>query len=303
MNIILTGGTGLIGKRVVATLLSEQHSVSVLTRQARQSDNNGVRFLQWDAASMGTWAEEFHTVDAVIHLAGEGIFDERWTAEVKKRLVESRTKTARLLVEAIASAEAKPRVMVSMSGVGYYGDRGNALLDESAPPGRPDDFLAQLSVEWEAAANEAKHYGVRVATSRTGIVLAKEGGALGRMAPVFRLFVGMPLGSGNQWFPWIHIDDVVRGILHPLTSTLEGAYNLASPNPVTMNDFSDELGAALRRPSWSFLSVPEFALKLGLGEAAYSLVGGQRIVPARLLESGFRFEFSNLMLALNNIYA
>jgi uncharacterized protein len=312
MKVILTGGTGLIGERVITRLHTQGYEVVALTRRLGQKSNlpqnTRLRFVQWDATTLGTgdtaWSREISGAGGIIHLAGEGIFDTRWTPEVKQRLVDSRITTTRLLVQAIAQADQKPPVMVSASAVGYYGDRKDAPTDESAPP--PDasrhDFLANLCVHWEAESHEASKYGCRVANPRTGIVLAERGGALGRMIPVFRAFLGMPLGSGNQWFPWIHLDDVARGICFPLEQTsLQGAYNLASPHPVRMTEFCTALGKALHRPSWSPLSVPEFALRLGLGEAASSLVGGQKIIPKKLLEHGFEFQHTEVLSALQAI--
>jgi uncharacterized protein len=312
MKVILTGGTGLIGERVIARLHTEGHEVVALTRRLGQKSNlpheTRLRFVQWDATTLGTgeaaWSREISGAGAIIHLAGEGIFDTRWTPEIKQRLVDSRITTTRLLVQAIAQADEKPPVMVSASASGYYGDRHDALTDESAPPpgASANDFLANLCVRWEAESHEASKYGVRVANPRTGIVLAKDGGALGRMIPIFRAFLGMPLGSGKQWFPWIHLDDAARGICFPLEqSALEGAYNLASPNPVRMTEFCTALGKALHRPSWSPLTVPEFALRLGLGEAASSLVGGQKIIPKKLLEHGFEFQHTEVLSALQSI--
>ncbi len=309
MNIILTGGTGLIGKRVIAHLLGNGHSVVALTRQRTTAaftafEKKPFRAVQWDARTLGSgdsaWSKEISGAEAIIHLAGEGIFDKRWTAEIKHRLVESRLATTRLFVEAIAQADTKPRVFISASAVGYYGDRHDAPTDESTPPA--SDFLADLCVRWEQEAQEARKYGVRVAHPRLGIVLAESGGALGRMLPVFKAFLGMPLGSGKQWFPWVHIDDVVRGICFPLeNTTLEGAYNLAAPEPVRMEEFCMELGNVLHRPSWSPMRVPEFALKLALGEAALSLIGGVKIIPKKLLDLNFEFRYNKVAPALDQL--
>ncbi|TAE23574.1 MAG: TIGR01777 family protein [Candidatus Kapaibacterium sp.] len=309
MNIVLTGGTGLIGKSVIAHLLENGHSVVALTRQHTTAafsafEKKPFRTVQWDAHTLGSgdraWSKEISGAEAIIHLAGEGIFDKRWTAEIKHRLVESRLTTTRLLVEAIAQADTKPRVFISASAVGYYGDRHDVPTDESTPPAT--DFLADLCVRWEKEAEEARKYGVRVANPRLGIVLAESGGALGRMLPVFKAFLGMPLGAGKQWFPWVHSEDVVRGICFPLeNSNLEGAYNLASPAPVRMEEFCAELGKALNRPSWSPLSVPEFALKLALGEAASSLTGGANIIPKKLLELHFEFRYTKVSSALQQL--
>jgi uncharacterized protein (TIGR01777 family) len=309
MKIILTGGTGLIGERVIAHLSQQGHEVVALTRRSGQMfhlpNSTNFRFVQWDARTLGTgdkaWSKEISGAGAIIHLAGEGIFDKRWTPEVKQRLVESRIQSTRLIVEAIQRAEVKPAVLVSASAVGYYGDRKDPPTDESAPFAT-NDFLAELCVQWEAEAEKAREYGVRVASPRLGIVLSKDGGALGRMMPVFKAFLGMPLGSGKQWFPWVHIDDVVRGICFPLEHhTLQGAYNLASPNPVRMEDFCQALGNALHRPSWSPMRVPEFALKLALGEAASSLTGGAKIIPKKLLDLEFEFSYTEVSSALEQV--
>lgn len=308
MKIILTGGTGLIGKRIIVYLQAQGHEIVALTRRSGQSYNippaSNFRFVQWDARTLGrgtdAWSKEISGAGAIIHLAGEGIFDKRWTTEVKQRLVESRIQSTRLIVQAIAEADIKPSVLVSASAVGYYGDRNDAPTDESVPPAT--DFLANLCVQWEAEAQETSKYGVRVAHPRIGIVLEPKGGALGRMIPVFKAFMGMPLGSGKQWFPWVHIDDVVRGICYPLEQTLlQGAYNLASPAPVRMDDFCAELGNVLHRPSWSPLRVPEFALTLGLGEAASALTAGQNIIPKKLLDLDFEFSYTELSSALEQL--
>jgi uncharacterized protein (TIGR01777 family) len=303
MKIILTGGTGLIGDRVSQYLARQEYEIIALTRRAGQKSPHGLnlRFVQWDARSLGAWAQEVDGADAIVHLAGEGIFDARWTADVKRRIVESRINSTRILVQAIAQAQQPPSLFVSTSAVGFYGDRKNESTDETAPAGT--GFLADVCVQWEAEAQKAAQYGVRVANPRIGIVLDKNGGALGRMKPIFQAFLGMPLGSGKQWFPWVHVEDVVRGLVYPLENIrLEGAYNLASPNPATMTEFCAALGEALHRPSWSLVGVPEFALRLGLGEAADSLIRGQKIIPRKLMESGFVFRFPTLAPALEEIF-
>ncbi len=304
MKVVLTGGTGLIGDRVSEYLARQEYEIAALTRRAGQKSPHGLnlRFVEWDAQKAGAWMQEIDGADAVVHLAGEGIFDARWTDEIKLRILKSRVETTRLLVEAIAKAKQPPPLLVSASAVGYYGDRADELTDETASAGQ--GFLADICIQWEAEAAKACEYGVRVANPRIGIVLDKNGGALGRMLPVFRAFLGMPLGSGKQWFPWIHADDVVHGLLYPLENIrLEGAYNLASPNPVQMTEFSDALGKALSRPSWSWANVPEFALRIGLGEAAQSLIQGQRIVPKKLTDAGFLFRYPTLAPALAQILA
>lgn len=308
MKVVLTGGTGLIGYRVARYLAWQENEIVVLTRQVEHGEGEksshglNLRFVEWDADSIGSWAKEVDGADAIVHLAGEGIFDSRWTRSMKKRILESRVQTTRLLVDAVAHANIKPPLFVSASAVGYYGDRKDEPVDEDASAGK--GFLSDVCVQWEAEAQTAAQYGCRVATPRIGIVLDAHGGALKSMVPIFRAFVGMPLGSGHQWLPWIHINDVVRGIVYPLDNTrLEGAYNLASPHPLRMGEFCSALGQALGRPSWSWLSVPEFALRLGMGEAAEALIGGQKIIPKKLLDAGFSFSFPTIAPALHNIFS
>lgn len=318
MNIVLTGGTGFIGQFLVKYLLQAGHTITALTRRrpvataqaVHQTPSSGtsrsgatqgsVQFIQWDAHSVGTWSEYIETADAVVHLAGESIFGGRWTPEVKRRLIDSRVESTRALVEAMRRASHKPSVFVSASAVGYYGNRHNEPTDESAPAGQ--GFLADICVQWEKESHAALDCGIRVVNPRIGIVLHPTGGALQKMMLPFQLFIGAPLGSGKQWFPWIHIDDAVRGIAFALTAErLHGAYNLAAANPATMNDFCNALGTALRRPSWQWLAVPEFALELMLGEAASSLTGGQRIIPKVLQDAGFTFLHPDLLPALRHL--
>lgn len=308
MKVVLTGGTGLIGSRILRYLARQGHEIVALTRRAGQSARQkslhsmSVRFVEWDAHSLGVWAKELDGADAIVHLAGEGIFDSRWTDDVKKRIIESRIHTTRLLVQAVAEANAKPPLFVSASAVGYYGDRKDEPTDEEVSAGK--GFLANVCVQWEAEGQKAAQYGCRVAMPRIGIVLDAHGGALKSMVPIFRVFLGMPLGSGHQWLPWIHIEDVVRGLVYPLENIrLEGAYNLASPHPLRMGEFCSALGQALGRPSWSWLSVPAFALRLGMGEAADALTGGQKIIPKKLLDAGFSFSFPTVTPALHDIFS
>ncbi len=304
MKVVLTGGTGLIGDRVSQYLARQEYEIAALTRRAGQKSLHGVnlRFVEWDAQTLGAWAKEIDGADAVVHLAGEGIFDSRWTDDIKKRIVESRVHSTRLLVEAIAQVQNAPPLFVSASAVGFYGDRKDELTSDDASAGK--GFLADVCVQWEAEAQKAAQYGCRVANPRIGVVLDSHGGALASMVPIFRAFLGMPLGSGHQWLPWIHLDDVVRGLVYPLENArLEGSYNLASPNPLRMGEFCAALGQALHRPSWSWLGVPGFALRIGLGEAAESLLGGQNIIPQKLLDAGFSFSFPTIAPALHDIFS
>lgn len=238
--------------------------------------------------------------DAVVHLAGASVADERWTPERKRELKDSRIVSTALLAEAIAKAEKKPGVLVSASGVGHYGMKtGDQLLDETAPTG--DDFLARLTKDWEAATTSASAAGVRVCLARIGLVLGHGGGVYERVGRIFRAFVGGPVGTGRQYMPWIHVRDVVRAVVAMIDRTdLSGAYNVASPEPVTMDEFAETMGATLRRPA--LFRVPAFAVRLVMGtEAADCVLTGQRAVPKRLVDAGFDFVFPDLRSALADL--
>ncbi|MDF2693466.1 MAG: Cell division inhibitor [Labilithrix sp.] len=240
--------------------------------------------------------------DAVVHLAGAGVADERWTDERKKLLRSSRIESTRLLAEAIVKAKKKPLVFVSVSGIGHYGMKtGDKIITEDDPVG--DDFLAQLTQEWEDAAQPAQDAGVRVVHPRLGLVLGRGGGVYGRLAPLFKSFVGGPVGDGKQYVPWVHIRDVARALQVMIQrSDLEGAYNVTAPDPVTMNEFADALGASLHRPS--LMRVPAFAVKMAMGsEAAEAVLTGQRAIPRRLVDAGFEFVFPDLRSALDDLAA
>lgn len=299
MRIVVTGGTGFIGRQLLASLTQRGASVVVLTRdpdRARQTLGDAHELVRWD----GTGTAGLSVVDgahAVVHLAGENVADKRWTESRKRALTESRVASTSAVASAIASAAHKPRVFVSASAVGYYGmRRDDAICREGDPPG--DDFLGRLCVQWEAAADRARQAGVRVVHPRIGIVLGPEGGALEKMVRPFKAFVGGPIGSGTQWMSWIHELDVVAALEFLIDrDDLEGPVNLASPYPVTMKTFARTLGTVLRKPS-SF-AVPPFALKLALGdELAEMLLTGQRVEPQRLEYAGFRFRFPQLEPAL-----
>jgi uncharacterized protein (TIGR01777 family) len=277
MRVAVAGSSGLIGTHLAAALRNRGDEIVALPRL-------GTR----------TWSVE--GADAVVNLAGASVAGKRWTPAYKKEIEDSRVLATRAAVEAIGSASRKPRVLVNASAVGYYGGRGDELLEESAGPGA--DFLANVSQRWEAEAQRAPVRSVQV---RTGVVLSPKGGALEKMVPPFKAFVGGPVGNGKQWFPWIHIADEVRAILWAIDHDLSGPLNLAAPGIVTMRDFAKALGRALRRPSWA--PVPAGALKILLGEFAGALLEGQRAVPKKLLDSGFRFRFDDLDSALRDVLA
>ncbi len=296
MNIVVAGGTGLLGSAITAELVRLGHSVSILSRAPHSGST--VNMIAWDGRGRGSWEDAVTEADAVINVSGHSIGAGRWTQRQKQRIRESRINATKALVDAIGRAGRKPKVLVNASAVGYYGHVAEGDVDESHPPG--DDFLAKTCIDWEAAALRAKEHGVRVVQPRNGFVLAPNADAFKKMLMPFQFFAGGPFGSGEQWFPWIHLDDIVRGYIHAIeTSSLEGPANLVAPFPVRVDELARELGKALRRPA--FLRAPAFGLKILLGEMADLLLKGQRAVPNRLLKSGMTFRFPMLPEALKDI--
>lgn len=300
MKIIIAGGSGFIGRTLIGRLLQAGDEVVLLSRNASRTQGkvpSPVVLEPWDGVTAGSWTAHLDGAAAVINLAGEPMGERRWTARQKERIRDSRIHATRAIVEGIASAKVKPEVLVNASAVGYYGDVADDEVTEEYPPG--SDFLAEVCRAWESEALRARSMGVRVAVLRTSIALG-DGGALARMLMPFRFFVGGPLGSGRQWFPWIHRDDVVSAIEFVLRDrSLEGPVNLAAPEPVRMVDFCRTLGRVLHRPSW--FPVPAPALKLVLGEMSTMVLTGQKVIPRKLLQTGFRFRFSRLEAALKDI--
>lgn len=295
-SILITGGTGFIGRPLVAALLARGAAVSVLTRRADAELPAGARAVRWDPSAPGPWLHELTTHHAIVHLAGSPAVGARLTDSTKARILASRVDTARLLVDAIANSERRPAVFVTASGVGYYGARPpEEALDESSAPG--DDFLAGVCRKWEDAAVQAEPLGVRVVRARLGVALGRGGGALEQMVRPFKLFAGGPIGSGKQAFSWIHRDDLVAALLLALDDAhLRGAVNVVSPHPVTNAELARGIGAVLRRPSW--LAVPAPALRLLYGEGAEPLLTGQRVFPRVLEARGFHWRFPALGAAL-----
>jgi uncharacterized protein len=299
MKIVLTGATGMIGSLLTGRLSNSHHSLVLLSR--RPSPEISVaekQWLVWQPGTSGGWERAIDGADVVINLAGEPIAGKRWSPKQKEILRSSRVDGTKALVSAIAKAQVKPKLMISASAVGYYGPHGDETLNEDSKPG--DDFLARLCVDWEAQAQKADSLGVRVCLLRTGIVLAKGEGALKKMVPPFKMFLGGPLGSGRQWLPWIHIDDEV-GLIQFLIENerVRGGFNGTAPNPVTMAEFSKTLGDVLNRPSWA--RVPPSILALMVGEMAEMLLHGQRAIPEAAIKLGFKFKYPNLKLALESL--
>ncbi|MCS6828376.1 MAG: TIGR01777 family oxidoreductase [Caldilinea sp.] len=301
MRVIITGGTGLIGRRLSRALVAEGHEVIVLSRAPEKAKDMpaGVQLQKWDGKSAEGWGALADGAGAIVNLAGAGIADKRWSRERKREIRQSRLNAGKAVMEAIAAASIKPDVLIQASAVGYYGTHtGDAQVTESFSPG--GDFLSKVCFDWEASTAAAKKYGVRRAVIRTGVVLSNEGGAFPKQILPFKLFIGGPVGSGKQWYPWIHIEDQVRAILFLIADErAEGPFNLCAPNPVTNKEFSKLIGEVLGRPS--FLPAPAFALKLLFGEMAMILLEGQRAVPQRLLELGFQFKYETARAALQDL--
>jgi hypothetical protein len=302
MRVVIAGGSGFLGTLLTARLTDRGDDVTILTRRA--SGEGRAREVAWraDGAAEPALVSAIAEADAVVNLAGAGIADERWTAARKRLLRNSRILPTRSLVTAVAAAPARPRVFLQGSAVGYYGATlDDRVMDESSPPG--DDFLGRLCVDWEREAAPAASANCRLVFQRTGLVLAADAGALGLMKRPFLFFVGGPVASGRQYFPWIHGDDWTAMAVWAIdTGSVAGPINATSPDPVTNAQFSKALGRALGRPSW--LPVPGFALSILFGEFAQEgLIKGQRVVPARATQLGFTFRFPALDAALSKIFA
>jgi uncharacterized protein len=300
MKIVIAGATGLIGRKLTASLLERGSTVVALTRNLNtsQTTHSALEFALWDGESVGNWRQHFDGADAVINLSGQSIGSRRWTAGRKQQLLASRVNPTRAFVEAMKNCQTKPRVFLNASAVGYYGNVETGDVTEDHPAG--DDFLGKLCSDWESTALAATHLGVRVVLLRSGIVLDPKGGAMQRMLLPYKFFAGGPLGSGQQWLPWIHREDEIRAFLFALDQgKISGPINVAAPEPVTMREFSKAVGKALHRPS--AFSVPPVILRATLGEMADIVLKGQRVIPKRLVEAGFEFRFPTLEGALADL--
>lgn len=299
MKVAITGATGFVGSRLVEQLQAKGHDPLILTRnrEAALKVFPNLEVVTYTPCESGSWQEAISGCDAVVHLAGEPIAEKRWTAQQKQEILNSRQLSTQKIVEAMKKAKSKPGVLVNASAIGFYGTSETAIFDETSVNG--DDFLAEVCQNWEAEAQKVKELGVRLVILRLGIVLG-DGGALAKMIPPFKLFAGGPLGTGKQWFSWIHRDDLVNLIIEALTrSDLNGVLNATAPNPVRMSELCQTLGGVLKRPSW--LPVPGFALEALLGEGAQVVLEGQQVLPKRAISYGFNYQYPTLKQALAEI--
>lgn len=294
MHVLVTGGTGLMGAALCRALLDAGHRVTAMSRSASPRLPAGVDAVQGDPARPGRWQDVLRGCDACVHLAGEPIAAGRWTDQRKRAIRDSRVESTRRVAEVVAAGG--PEVLVSSSAIGYYGPRGDEVLDESSPPG--EGFLADVCREWESAASPAASR-ARVVLLRTGIVLAREGGALQQMLLPFRWFAGGPIGKGEFWESWIHLRDEIELVLWALGSDVAGPLNATAPGPVRNRDLAAAIGRTLHRPS--ALPVPPAMLRLALGELASVVTTGQRVLPRKALDRGFRFRFPELDGALRDL--
>jgi len=299
MRILITGGLGFVGTQLSIRFLASGHEVTVVDHAPRPKPFTpaGVRYVSADTTVAGPWQVEIANQDVIINLAGASIFG-RWSAAYKKLIYDSRILTTRNVVQAMSSEQES--TLLSTSAIGYYGFCKDEELTEDSPPG--NDFLAGLCVDWEREAQEAQKKGARVVITRFGIVLGKNGGALQQMIPAFKRFVGGPLGSGMQWFSWVHMHDLLEALLFLVgRSDINGPVNCCSPQPVRNKELAKALGSMLHRPS--YLATPSFMLRLALGEFASALLEGQKVIPVKLLGAGFKFQYPALPDALQSILA
>ncbi|MBX2811506.1 MAG: TIGR01777 family oxidoreductase [Myxococcales bacterium] len=296
MHVLMSGATGLIGRSLRSALEARGDTVTVLSRRPEAIEGSA---LGWDPYAGKLPGSAMEKADAVVHLAGEPIVSGRWTAEHKRRVRDSRVLSTQLLAEAVVSAKKKPAVFVSASAIGFYGDRGSLAVDENAEPGK--NFLAKVCIAWEAESERVRQANIRVVNPRIGIVLSKHGGALAKMMTPFRLGIGGPLGSGNQYMSWIGLEDTVGLLLHALdTPTIDGPMNVVAPCPVTNVAFTSALGQALKRPT--FMAVPRFALRAAMGEMADELLlTSIHVLPKVAEDTGYTFRHRELGVCLEEL--
>jgi len=298
MTIAITGASGFIGRRLMKKLAGGNHAIRVLSRHAGTNLPPGVQLYVWDAMKGQPPEESLEGVDAVVHLAGEPIA-QRWTDEVKKKILDSRTTGTRHLVQALSTLRQRPAVLVCGSAIGYYGSRGEEVLTESSAPGT--GFMAEVCVAWEREADLAESLGIRLVKLRTGVVLGTNGGALAKMLPPFKAGMGGKMGHGDQWMSWIHLDDLVGIVQHSIDNPMRGPVNGTAPNPVVNAGFTRALGHALSRPA--VVPMPAFSLKFMFGEMAEVMLASQRVMPKAAEAAGYQFRYPELEPALANIVA
>jgi uncharacterized protein len=296
MKIILAGGTGLIGRELAAALLADGYQVWVLSRNPQAASlPAGAQAAAWDARSSAGWGSLVEEADAIFNLAGENLGARLWTPAHKQKVLSSRANAGQAVIQALAAAKHRPGVLVQASAIGYYGASDDRILDEDSPAGK--DWQSKVVLDWEASTQAAEALGLRRVVVRTGLVLTQKGGVLPKLLLPFRLLAGGPLGSGKQYYSWIAMQDEIRALLFLLKNDrAAGAYNLTAPNPLTQADFGRVVGQVLRRPYW--FPTPAFALRLVLGEMSTLVVDGQRVIPRRLVEAGFKFNYEQLQPAL-----
>jgi uncharacterized protein (TIGR01777 family) len=305
MKILITGGTGLIGSGLYRKLLQNGNEVIILSRRSGSGNGlvDGVEVVQWDGKTPHGLVDVLSGVNAVVNLAGEnlagpGFFPTRWTEERKRVIRESRLNVGRALVEALSKTQTRPEVLIQASAIGLYGTQKDEALDEFSLPG--DDFLARLCQEWETSTRPVTNMGIRHVVIRIGVVLASNSGALARMLLPFKFFVGGPFGNGKQVISWVHLEDVVDAIQYLInTPSADGVYNLTAPNPVSNAELGKEIARTLHRPYW--LPVPGFLMKLMFGEVSSIVLEGQKVIPKRLLESGYNFRYKDITTAIQDL--